>query len=153
MIILHLKQHVGYCHDHRNRNQVYPMCCHCIWNQIDESEAHRQLQAHIQQRDLHMPNLQLIAHQLIRMLSMRLAQIFVQHNPMAYRQHTIHTIYHQQHQVRQIPRLHNQFTDSKQHDECDSYGTNISSKALRLPLRSEVEYAEYQYTYDSHYQI
>ena len=40
-----------------------------------------------------MPNPQLIRHQLISMLPMRLTQVLMQHNAVADSQTTIHTIY------------------------------------------------------------
>ena len=120
---------------------------------INKPKRHNKLQSHIEERHLHMPNLQLIRHQLVRMLPMRLPQILMQHNPVTDSQHTIHPIHQEEDQVRHIPRLHNQLPDSKQHDKRNTDTTHIPGKALRLTLRAEVKEAEHQYTQYRYNQI
>ena len=90
-----------------------------------------------------MPHFQLIAHQLESMLAMSLAQVLVQHNAVDDGKATIHTIYEQENQIGNITRLYNHLAQGKHHAKRDANATHIPSKALRFPLRSEIEDAEH----------
>ena len=100
-----------------------------------------------------MPNLQLVAHQLISMLTVSFAQVLMQHNAVADRQTTIHSINQYQYKISQIACLDNKPTCGKQNDKGNTNTTNITCKTLRLSLRSEIKDAEHQYAQDSHDQI
>ena len=89
-----------------------------------------------------MAHLQLIRHQLVRMLTVRLAQILVQHYSMADSQATIHAIYKQEDQISHITSRDDHLTDQEQQDESNADRSHITSKALSLTLRTEIENAE-----------
>lgn len=83
MVVLLLEQHIRYCQHHEGPNQIHPVAEDIIRAHIDEAQAHQQLHHHIQHAHLHVPNLQLIAHQLIGMLAMRLTQILMKYDTVA----------------------------------------------------------------------
>ena len=56
-------------------------------------QGNRQLQAHVEKRNLHMPDFQLIRHQLIGVLPMRLAQVLMAHDAMDNRAATVNPIH------------------------------------------------------------
>ena len=88
-----------------------------------------------------MPNIQLIRHQLIRMLTMCLSEVLMQHDSVADSQAAIHTIHQQENKIRHIASLHYQLPDHEQQDKGNANRTHIACKAFRLTLRTEVEQA------------
>ena len=86
-----------------------------------------------------------IRHQLIRMFTMRLTQVLMQHDAMTDRQHTIYSIHQQENEIRQITRGNDHLTNQEQHDEGNTYRPYITGKALRLTFWTEVENAEHKY--------
>lgn len=151
MIILPLEKHISDSQHHHNRNQIHPMRTHGIRNRINKYQRYHQLQAHVEQRYLHMSYLQFIRHQLERMLAMRFSQVLVQHDTMNDGQTAIDAIHHQQQQVRHILRPNNQFTQNEQQDKSNTDAAHIPGKAFRIPFRSKVEEAEHQHTQHTHH--
>ena len=85
---------------------------------------------------------QFICHDLVGVLTMGNAQIFMQENPMYDRQDRIDPIYGKQQDIRYILRLHHQLSDGKYQDKGDTDSPNVSGEATGM--RPEIEPAENQ---------
>ena len=79
---------------------------------------------------------------------MRLTNIFVQHDTVTDSEHTIHTIYHQQHYSPIVSALQNIRTQEIEQNKCDGDTTHITGKAF-CP-GTEVKQTEYQHTQQNH---
>lgn len=124
-----------------------------VGTQVDEAQRHRQLHGHIEETYLHMSYLQLVGHQLVGVLAVRLTQVLVKHDAVDNRAASIHAVYQQEHQVGDVARLHYQFAEREQHDEGDAYAAHIPCEAFGFPFGAEVEDAEHQHPDDCHHQV
>ena len=134
MVIFHLKQHVSHGQHDARCHQIDLVRQHGVRAQVDESQRHHQLQAHINQRNHHMTHLQLIRHQLVRVLSVRLPQVLMQHNAVENGQRTVDTINKEEYNVCNILSHQHQASQRKQDDERNTDAPHIPGKALRVPL-------------------
>lgn len=76
------------------------------------------------------------------MLPVRLAQILVQQDAVAYGQNAVHAIHQQEDEIRHIAGGKNKTADHEQEDIRDSNRTDIACKTLCLATWSEIEDAE-----------
>lgn len=143
MIVLAHKQNVAHTQHKTNRNKIAPMPGRCVRNQ-DQAGANGQLQDSIDGRYQRMLHTQLVGHQLIGVLAVRLAQILVQHDSVADSQDRIHTIYSQEHNVRKVARLQNQFAQQENHDERSANAAHVAGKTLGFTFGPEVKETEHQ---------
>ena len=153
MVVLLHEEHIRTTQHKTGHDQIDPVSKQGIRAEIDESQGDNQLDAHIQEADHDMAHPQLIGHQLIRMLAVRLPQMLVQLDAMRDRQAAVHAIHQQQHQIRDIPRLHDEPAQGEQHDERDPDAADIPREALRLALRAEIEPAEHQHAKNRHHEV
>ena len=107
-----------------------------------EAERHGQLQGHVNHAHKRMRHLQLIRHQLVHMLAVRLAEILVKQDAMGNRAATVNAVNQQEDQPGDVSGPDNQHPDGKEKDECDSDAANISGEAFRLSPRTEIEERE-----------
>lgn len=129
MIVLAHKQNIPHSQHNTNRNQISPVPSRSIRYQ-NQPGANGQLQNSIYGRYHRMLHTQLVGHQLIGVLTVRLAQILVQHNPVADSKDRIHTIYSQEHNVRKVARLQNQFAQQENHNKRCANAAHVAGKTL-----------------------
>ena len=98
-----------------------------------------------------MAHSELISHQLIRMLAMRLTKILMQHDTMNNGQRSVNAVYQEEHDVRHILRCHHQAPKRKQDNKRDTYAPHIPREALGLG--PEVEDAEHQHPDNRQHQV
>ena len=137
MIVLPLEKHICHSESHQSAHQIPPVRLNGIGAQINESQRHGQLHTHVDASHYRMRHLQLICHQLIRMLPVRLAQILVQQDSVAYGQNTVHAIYEKENQPCDVLSLHRQLAYAEKHDIRDANAADVARKTLRLATRSE----------------
>lgn len=113
-----------------------------------QTERNQQLQSHVNQGNGHMRHMQLVGHQLERMLPVSLSQVLVQLNAVAYREYCVHAVHRQKDDIRKISGLQYQFSEGEYHYESNGYGPHVAREAFRLV--AEIEVAEYQQT-QTHY--
>ena len=144
VVSLH-EQHVGQReHDHR-RDKIEPVGRDRVRHQVHHPQRDRQLQDHVEQRHRHVAQPQLVRHQLVRVLAVRLSEILVQQDSVHDRAHAVHPVDRQEHQPGDVARLQDQTPDQVQQDERHSDAPDISREALRSVLRPEIEDAEDQH--------
>ena len=153
MVILLHEEHIGYGKEKHNTNHITPMSKDCVGDNVNHDERDDQLQEHIERAHYHMTHPQLIRHQLIRMLAVRLTKPLVQHDTVDDSQTAVHAIHDEQHHPRHVPCLHNQAFDTEQQDKGHPYAPHIPGKTLRLALGTEIENAEHQHPNDCHDQV
>ena len=90
-----------------------------------------------------MRDMQLVGHQLVRVLAVRLAQMLVQQDAVDDGQDGIHAVDPEQQQILDITGSGNKPAENKQDDECDTDRPHISGKAP-CPF-TEIEETEYQH--------
>ena len=116
IILLH-EQHIGR-HQHQARHdQVDPVRQHRLRAQVDEAQGNHQLDDHIQQRDHHVAHPQLVRHQLVGVLAVRLAQVLVQHDAVDDGQRAVHPVHQEEHDVCNVLRRQHQAAQGEQDDE------------------------------------
>ena len=91
--------------------------------EVYESQRHSELQQRVEGRNLHMPYTQFIGHQLVRMLAVRLAQVLMQQDAMAYGKASIHAIDQQEYEICHVARSENERAYEEEQDICHSEGT------------------------------
>ena len=149
MIVLLHEQQIRDEQHQADAQQISPVPQGRVRNQ-DHTGTNDQLQHHVQRRDHRVLHPQLIRHDLVGMLPVRLAQIFMQQDPVDNREHRVDPIDRQKHDVRDVFRLENQQPEQEDDDECRPDTAHIPRKALRLPFRAEIEVAEHQVRQDGH---
>lgn len=143
MVVLLHEEHIRHTKYQQHANQISPVPRGRGGNE-DHPGADRELQQHIKAGHQRMLHPQLIGHQLVSVLAMRLAQGLVQHDLVADGQHGVHAAHGQEHDIREIARLQHQASQQEHHDERGAHAADIPRETLRLALRAEIEEAEHQ---------
>lgn len=152
VVVLFHEEQVREREQHQRRQQVDPVPRHqreramlCEQRtEVDESERHRQLQQHIYPRHERVAQAQLVRHQLISVLAVRLSQVLVKEYAVHYGQAPVHPVHQQQRQPAHVLRAHNEHPEREEQDERDAHAAHVAREAPRLPARAEVEEAEHQ---------
>ena len=142
VVVFLLEKHICHSENHQSAHQIPPVRRNGIGAQINESQRHGQLHTHVDASHHRMRHLQLIRHQLIRMLPVSLAQILVQQDAVAYGQNTVHAVHQQEDEIRHVAGGKDKTADHEQENVRDSNRTDVARKALRLATWSEIEDAE-----------
>ena len=144
MVILLHEEQIGDRKEEHNTNHIAPMSKDCVGDNVNHDERDDQLQEHIERAHHHMTHPQLIRHQLIRMLAVRLTKPLVQHDTVDNRQTSVHTIHNEQGHPRHVPCLHDETSYAEQQDKGHAYAPHIPRKALSLAPGAVVKEAEHQ---------
>lgn len=89
-------------------HKIYPVRQQCIRAKINKTERYYQLHSHIQQAHRHVAHLQFVRHQLVRMFSVCLSQMLMQHHAMEDGHTAINTKHDKEHGIRHILCHHHQ---------------------------------------------
>ena len=152
MVVPLHEQHIPSPQEQNHADKVNPMGQRGGGDQVDEDQGNQQLQAHVEQGDGHVREVQLVRHQLVGVLAVGLAQGLVQQDTMHNRQTAVHAIDNQKDQPSDVVSLHNQRSNSEQQDERNAHAAHIARKALRLVSGAEVENAEHLHRQDGYHQ-
>ena len=88
--------------------------------EVYEAQRHSELQQRVEGRNLHMPYPQFIGHQLVRMLAVRLAQVLMQQDAMAYGKASAHAIDQKEDEICHVARRENERAYEEEQDICYS---------------------------------
>lgn len=134
MVVLLHKQHIGDGQEQGRGEQIDPVRQHRRGAEVNEAKRHRQLQGHINQRHRHVAHLQLIRHQLIGVLAMRLPQILVQQDAMEDGHAAVDPIHQEEHDPRHVLRRQHQLKISTPRMATNKYdGTTKTGRPEDLP--------------------
>lgn len=150
MIIFLLEQNVSHGQQNQSEGKVNPMTGNKgqtrgrsdYRTKIYKAQRYKQLQSHIYQTNNRMRHLQFIGHQLVGVLAMRLSQVLVQQDAMAYGKASIHAIDQQEYEICHVARSENERAYEEEQDICHSDLAYVPGEAFGLSLRAEVEAAE-----------
>ena len=140
VVVLLFEQHIGECEQRQGGSKVDPMPSHKRQSrrgrkrraEVYEAQRHSELQQRVEGRNLHMPYPQFIGHQLVRMLAVRLAQVLMQPDAMAYGKASVHAIDQQEYEICHVARSENERAYEEEEDICHDYfilfGTEIMAE-------------------------
>ena len=128
VIILLFEQYISNGQQDKGQCQINPMPGHQRQPgsrgknraKVDEAQRYYKLHKHINAAHQRMRHLQLIGHQLVRMLAVRLAQVLVQQDAMAYGKASIHAIDQQEDEICHVARSENERAYEEEQDICYS---------------------------------
>lgn len=128
VVVLLFEQHISECEQRQGGSKINPMPSHKRQSsrgrkrraEVYESQRHCELQQGVEGSDFYVPDFKLIGHQLVRMLAVRLAQVLVQQDAMAYGKASVHAIDQQEDEICHIARRENQGADEEEQDICYS---------------------------------
>ena len=140
MVIFSHKQEVCQSEDNQHCHRVRPLQAVRYGKQAARDY---QLQDKIKGGNRSVRDMQLVGHQLVGVLAVRLAQMLVQKDAVDDGQDGIHTIDPEQQQILNISGGCDQAAQGEKDDEGDAHGTDVTCKAPG-PF-PEIEETEYQH--------
>lgn len=128
VVVLLLEKHIGEREQRQGGDKVDPMPSHKRQfrrgrkhrAEVYEAQGHCELQQGVEGSDFHVADLKLIGHQLISVLAVRLAQVVVQQDAMAYGKASVHAIDQQEYEICHVARSENERADEEEEDICHS---------------------------------
>ena len=145
MVVLLHEDDVGRAEHKQHAAEVSPADAGGGSGEQDCAGADDQLQQRVERRHEHVTDAQLVGHQLVGVLAVRLPEVLMQHHAVADGQHHVHPVDRQQHYPAQVAGAQNQRAESEEHDERDGHRAHVAGEAARP--RAEVEEAEHQRGY------
>lgn len=153
MVILLLEKYIRYGQHDNCAKEIYPMGQNSVGTKVNKTKRYNKLHSHVQERHLHVADLEFVCHELVCVLAVGFAEVFVEHDAVADGQAAVDAVDQQEYQVSHILGLNHEAADREEHDECDADAADVAREALRLSFRAEIEQAEHQHTDDRHDQV